>query len=66
MNSFVVYLIVTMGSHYGITYKGFGGISVTPTNSMEECLALKRIVSSQIRNTTNLRFDDNKIILECR
>lgn len=66
MNTLVVYLIVTMGSSLGMGHRGYGGVSVTPTTNMEECLWLKNVVSAQIRRTDFLEFDDNEIILECR
>lgn len=66
MNTIVVYLIVTMGSRVGLAYQGYGGVSVTKTDGMESCLLLKSAVESQIRNTDNLHFDDNEIIVSCR
>lgn len=66
MNTAIAYLVITMGAQYGINYQGYGGVSVTPTTNSSECEWLKKEVSNQIKQTENIRFDDNEILIECK
>ena len=65
VNTAAVYLIVTMGSAFGLANQGYGGVSVTPVEGMEECQWLKKTVEAQIRDTDFLHFDDNEILVRC-
>ncbi len=65
MNTVLTYLVITMGTHYGIAYQGYGGVSVTEVKDMVACQRLKTIVTRQIQRTTDLNFDGNEIIIEC-
>lgn len=66
MNTVAVYLIITMGSIYGISYQGFGGVSVTKMDSMEECLYVKSLVEQQVEETDHIEMDDKEVIVSCR
>jgi hypothetical protein len=66
MNGIVVYLIITMGSAVGLGSRGFGGVSVTQTPSMEECMWIKGRVRQQILLTDNLYMDDDEILVTCK
>lgn len=66
MNTTIVYLVITMGAQYGITYQGYGGVSVTPTSNRAECEWLKKEVSDQVEETDHISFDDNEILIECK
>ncbi len=57
------FLIVTMGSHYGISYQGFGGVSITPTESLQQCIVLQHKTYKQLKRTPNIDIDD--VILTC-
>lgn len=65
MNTLVL-LIVTMGSSNFISYNGYGGVSVTSIPNMAACYEAKIVVEEQIKNTDNLSFDDNEIIVSCK
>ena len=58
-----IYLIVTMASSHGLSYEGYGAVSITETPSMTACLKLKEITINQLKKTKHLDFDD--IIIEC-
>jgi hypothetical protein len=61
-----VYLVVTMGSNYGISNRGFGGVSVTYTPDLDTCRQLKEITLEQIERTANLDLDGNEVIVKCK
>lgn len=61
MNAALIYLIVTMGSSNVVSYKGYGGVSVTATPSYEVCLLLKDLVLQQLKDTPNIDIDDVKV-----
>ena len=48
INLVSVFLIVTMTGHSVFSYRGYGGVSVTPTNSLTECNILENAVRKQI------------------
>lgn len=60
------FLIITMGSRVGISYAGFGGISVTPVQSLEQCESLKSVVEMQIKKTDYIYLDGDEIVIECK
>lgn len=64
MNMVMVYLIVTMGSQIGISYQGFGGVSVTPVPSYEICEQLKDDTYQQLKATNKIDIDD--VIITCK
>ena len=65
METVLVYLIITMGSHVTMAYPGFGGVSVTQMPTMQVCEQMKPKVANQIQMTDNLYFDDNEILIRC-